>query len=360
MGRPQWLSTALSWLAALLGMLLLILWLAGAFAERIESGPARRVRPTVGPDAPLAVATLIIDPLIEEAAGTVQAQRRTLVSARMLATIAAVRVRAGEAVGAGDVLIELDAREPSARVEEARGAVRGAEAEQTRRAADLARAQVLIRRGAISQSEFDQAQAAARVADASAAGAREALSAAQVALSYTRITAPVSGRVVDRYAEPGDTAVPGQPLLALYDPVALRIEVPVRESLLTRLHVGDTLEVRIGERVFAGVVDEIVPQAEVGSRTFLVKIGLPREAGLYTGMFGRALIRTGERERLFVPALAVERVGQLDFATVVDADGGLGRRLVTLGSPAGDQVEVLSGLRPGERVLLPPAPQPDR
>jgi RND family efflux transporter MFP subunit len=355
MTRPRWLSTALAWLGSLVAVLLLILWLAGAFEDKIEAGKARRVRTTVGPDARLATVTLTVEPVIEEAAGTVQAQRRTLVSARLLATIATVRVRAGEAVSAGDVLIELDARELTARVEEARGAVRAAEAEQARRAADLARAQALIRRGAISQSEFDQAQAAASIAAATATRGREALSAAEIGLSYTRITAPVSGRVVDRYAEPGDTAVPGQPLLALYDPSALRIEVPVRESLLPLFHIGDALDVRIGDRMLAGIVDEVVPQAEAGSRTFMVKIGLPREAGVYTGMFGRALIRTGERERLLIPGGTIERVGQLDFVNVVGDDGTLARRLVTLGAATGDQVEVLSGLRAGERVLLPPA-----
>jgi hypothetical protein len=95
------------------------------------------------------------------------------------------------------------------------------------------------------------------------------------------------------------------------------------------------------------------PQAEAGSRTFLVKVGLPRREGVYTGSFGRVIIPAGKRERLLVPAAAVERIGQLTFVTTVDEERRASRRLVTLGPAIGDDhYEVLSGLRAGENVLL--------
>jgi multidrug efflux pump subunit AcrA (membrane-fusion protein) len=156
-------------------------------------------------------------------------------------------------------------------------------------------------------------------------------------------------------ADQGDTALPGEPLLSLYDPTALRIEVPVRERLVGSLNIGQRLQVRLGTDAgpIEGVVDEIVPQAEAGSRTFLIKVSLPRQEGMYTGMFGRVLIPAGERKRLLIPTASVDRVGQLDFVGVVGKQGQRTRRLVTLGPPADqDRVEVLSGLRPGETVLL--------
>jgi multidrug efflux pump subunit AcrA (membrane-fusion protein) len=143
--------------------------------------------------------------------------------------------------------------------------------------------------------------------------------------------------------------------LSLYDPTALRIEVPVRESLLSGLHSGTVLQVRLESQpdLVEGTVDEIVPQAEAGSRTFLVKVGLPRREGVYTGSFGRVIIPAGKRERLLVPAAAVERIGQLTFVTTVDEERRASRRLVTLGPAIGDDhYEVLSGLRAGENVLL--------
>ena len=177
-----------------------------------------------------------------------------------------------------------------------------------------------------------------------------------MSLTYTVIKSPVAGRVTERFADPGDTALPGKPLLSLYDPTALRIEVPVRESLVSLLSIGQSVRVRLGSETdtIEGTVDEIVPQAEAGSRTFLVKVGLSKRPGIYTGMFGRVLLAAGERKRVLVPEAAVERVGQLIFVHVLGADRRIERRLITLGPPAGDgRIEVLSGLRPGDVVLLP-------
>jgi len=207
----------------------------------------------------------------------------------------------------------------------------------------------------ISNSEFDQTRSAFEVADAQFERARQAQQAAEVQVSHAEIQSPVGGRVVDRLADPGDTAVPGKPLLSVYDPHALRIEVPVRESLAVGLKIGDSLQVRIGAggNLLAGTVDEIVPQAEAGSRTFLVKIGLPPGQEIYAGMFGRIYLPAGERKRLTMPEAAAVQIGQLTFVDVLDPSRHVSRRLVTLGRPAGEgRVEVLSGLAGGEEVLL--------
>ncbi len=336
-------------------VLLLILWMAGVFTAKVAPG-SRAVPAATAPEgAPTAQVEAVVVPVIEEAAGTVQAERKTVVSSRIVATITEVRVSAGDAVQAGDTLILLDARELSAKAREARRAEQAAAAARQRAESDFARVARLLKDGVISQSEFDQAESAFKIADAELEQARQAVQAADIALTYAEIKSPVDGRVIDRLADPGDTALPGTPLLSLYDPSALRIEVPVREALLNRLALGDTVPVRlgVGGETVEGRVDEIVPQAEAGSRTFLVKIGLPKREGVYTGMFGRALIPAGERRRLLVPLPAVRQIGQLEFAEVVEDARRLSRRLLTLGPVTGDgRVEVLSGLREGETVLL--------
>jgi len=336
-------------------MLLLIMWMSGFFGHKIAPGFGAVAVPTAPPEAATVTIAEESVPVVEEAAGTVQAERKTGVSARILANIREITVRAGDQVQKGDVLVRLDDRDLQAKALEARRAAEAAEAAQKNRQADYDRAVQLKQQGIISQGEFDQAESGYKVAAAELERAREAVRGADVALSYAEITAPVTGRVVDRYADPGDTAVPGKPILALYDPTALRIEVPVRESLAVGMKPGDALEVRIGVDgpVLRGVVDEIVPQAEAGSRTFLVKVGLPKGENVYTGMFGRLVIPAGQRNRVLVPGGAVQRVGQLTFVTVVGPERHVSRRLVTLGPQAGpDHIEVLSGLRPGEVVLL--------
>ena len=140
------------------------------------------------------------------------------------------------------------------------------------------------------------------------------------------------------------------------DPALLRVEAPVRESLAVRLTVGDTLQVDVPalEEEVEGRIDEIVPFAERGARTMLVKVSVPRTDGrLFAGMFARVGVPGDVRARLLVPEAAIERVGQLDFVRVLGEGGALERRLVTTGGPAaGGRVEVLSGLRGGERVSV--------
>ena len=142
-------------------------------------------------------------------------------------------------------------------------------------------------------------------------------------------------------------------MLRIYDPTALRVEVPVRESLAVTLRVGDTLGIEIpalSEKV-EGRIEEIVPFAEPGARTLLVKVALPQDPRLYAGLFARVAIPAGTRARLLIPEEAIERVGQLAFVTVIDDADRLERRLVTLGEFREDgRIEVLSGLTAGERV----------
>jgi multidrug efflux pump subunit AcrA (membrane-fusion protein) len=141
----------------------------------------------------------------------------------------------------------------------------------------------------------------------------------------------------------------------LYDPGRLRLEANVRESLAELLRSLDQLDVRIDalDRTVRGRIEEIVPSSDPGSRTFVVKVGLPADPSLFPGMFGRLAIPVGVEERFLVPEDAVLRVGQLEFVRVESGEG-VQRRHVRTGQPAEDGlIEIRSGLEPGERVRVP-------
>ena len=179
---------------------------------------------------------------------------------------------------------------------------------------------------------------------------------ARVRLGYTVIDAPQTGTVVDTLAEPGEIASPGRPLVTLYDLSTLRLEVPVMENLAGKIRPGERLTVQIDalkDQQFDATVDEIVPQAQAASRSFLVKLRLPKIKGAYEGMFGRLKVPVGERRHLCLNQQAVQTVGQLTFVDVVHDDNTLERRMVKLGRIGmPGRVEVISGLEPNERVLL--------
>lgn len=346
-------------LLGLIGVTAAVVWLSGGCEQRVAPRPVDVAGEAVG-QADVAVVAAVREPAVEWSSGEVASVRHTAVASRVLARIEAISVRAGSSVSEGDVLVVLDARDLRARVGEAEEALRSAEARLELARREQVRAEELVRTAVAPQRRLDEATSQLRAARAEVAGRREALDQAGTAASFAEIRSPVSGRVVDRLAEPGDTAVPGRPLLRIYDPTLLRVEAPVRESLAVALSVGDPLRVDVpalGGPV-DGRIDEIVPFAEPGARTLLVKVSLPRsDARLFAGMFARVAIPAGERRRLLVPDAAIERVGQLEFATVVGPGGVAERRLVTTGERAdGRLVEVLSGLRAGERVSMAQAP----
>lgn len=333
-----------------------VAWLSGACGERIAPGEQAAAGLEAGADAQRAAVEEVRTPVAEWASGTVASAHETTISSKILARIAAIPVRAGSVVAAGDLLVRLESADLAARVKEAEEALRAAQARFDLAQQERERAEKLVAAAVASQQRLDRARSEFRVARADLEAARERVADVGVGLSYAEIRSPVTGRVVDRLAEPGDTAAPGVPLLRVYDPGSLRLEAPVRETLAVRLVPGQTLRVEIGalESDIEGRIDEIVPFAEPGARTLLVKIRLPVDPGLYAGMFGRAEIPAGEARRLLIPGASVSRVGQLEFASVIRPDGTLERRMLTTGRrESDDRIEVLSGLRAGEHVLVP-------
>jgi RND family efflux transporter MFP subunit len=342
-------------LEAVIGVVVIglaVAWLSGGCGERIPAGEVEP--PAVAEPADVAPVERRVGPGVEWASGAIESARRTAVASRILARIEEIRVSAGSEVAEGDVLVRLDARDLDARTSEVAEALRGARASLALARTEHERMAKLVAEGVEAQQRLDRTESALRVAQAEVDRLEESQRESRTGLSFAEIRSPVSGRVVDRLAEPGDTAVPGRPLLRIYDPTVLRVEVPVRESLAVRLTVGAPLEVRIPslQDEFEAVIDEIVPFAEPGARTLLVKARLPYDGRLFAGMFARAAFPAGERVWLVVPERAVERVGQLEFVTVV-GESGPERRMVTTGPRLEDgMVEVLSGLAAGERVAL--------
>ena len=341
-------------------LLLTVAWLSGGCEEKVMPGRAERDG-RLAEGALTATVARSVEPASERASGSIASSRQTTIAARILARIDAVTVAAGDFVQRGELLVRLDARDLEARLAAAREALRAARARFELARREQQRVERLFERNVASVEDLDKARAAANVAEAALKGAEQRVADARVALSDAEIHSPVTGRVVDRLAEAGDMAAPGTPLLRVYDPSVLRLEAPVRESLAVTLRVGQALRAQIdaiGETL-DGRIGEIVPFAEPGARTLLVKVQLPEDPRLFAGMFGRLEIPAGETVRLLVPATAVTQIGQLRFATAVDTEGRLERRWVTTGPPRDDdRVEILSGLAAGERVRLPHAPSP--
>ena len=346
------LGTALRVGLSITAILLLMLWILGAFRkDQIQPGSAA-VPEKKAEGLPTRTVAFTTIPVASEAVGTVRAEHVATVTSRVVATIVQLRVSAGQRVSKGDVLVELDDRELRARLEQAREAVRAAEAALAQAQSNFKRDKPLFDQRVISAYDFDITETALKTAQANLDRLRQAQQEAEANLSYAVIRSPFDGVVIDRLAEAGELAAPGKPLLSMYEQNRLWLEASVPEQQLARVRVGQAYTVRIDAygRTLRGRVVEIVQSADPATHTVLARVRLEDPRGLLPGMFGRLLIPESPQQVLTIPANAVRRVGQLTSVDVIQ-DGRVERRTVQLGRAAGAEVEVLSGLAPGEKIV---------
>jgi RND family efflux transporter MFP subunit len=191
------------------------------------------------------------------------------------------------------------------------------------------------------------------VAKAQVEQANASLQSAQVGLSYAQVLAPFDGRVIQRIVDPGSMATPGSSLL-MVEGGTYRLEAIVPESLIQKMQTGTQVDVRIDalNTKLTGKVVEVVPQADKATHTFLVKLVLPAAKGLKSGMYGTASIPLEAVDRLLIPKTATWERDGLNYVYGLTETNTARLRIVTLGAPIGDQVEVLSGLNPGDRIVV--------
>ena len=310
-------------------------------------------------------------PDVVEAVGTLRAATTSQLAAQMMGNLVEIRVHEGDHVQRGQVLAVIDDAQPRAALDRAVAADLAAQQETSASESDftlaeatLKRYQMLYDRKSVSPQEFDEvkaryeaAQARREMARAGQAQAKAALQQARTALGYTHIVAPFEGLVTDKKADIGMLASPGMPVFTVEDLGRYRLEATVNETDLRYVRQGRQVSVSIdalGDRELKGKVIEIVPAADPASRSFLVKVELPSDPELRSGLFGRTQFTRGERAALLIPRTAIVKRGQLQGIYVLDQNRIAGLRYVTLGKPSAQQVEVLAGLQSGESLIADP------
>ncbi|MDR3750809.1 MAG: efflux RND transporter periplasmic adaptor subunit [Terracidiphilus sp.] len=311
-------------------------------------------------------------PLNLRSTGTIHAKETAIVSAQVMGRIQQVLVREGDSVRAGQTLAVLDDAGLRASADQAQAAVKAAQGEQAAAQTDarlaastLQRYRQLEAEKSVSPQEMDEVARRAEAssarldavrAQADAAKAQER--GAHTMLGYTRLAAPFSGVVTARTADPGTMAMPGVPLLQVDRAGALELQATVDESAIGAIHKGMKTQVAIdgaGSASFTGTVAEIDAAADPASHSFLVKIALPSSSQLRAGMYGTAEFANGVRQAILIPRSAVVFRGSLACVYVLDSRGIAQLRYLTLGAGQGDQVEVLSGISAGEKLVDAPS-----
>ena len=356
-------------IASLISLLALAFSLSSCSSERKEASPP----PEAVRNLTVASARRVVIPDLLEAVGTVRAAQSSQISSQMMGNIVEIRVHEGDQVRRGQVLAVIDDAQPRAGLDRATAAQTAAQQEVSVAEADFhlaeatfKRYQDLYEKKSVSPQEFDEvkarfqgAQARRDMARAGQAQAQAMLAQARTALAYSLVRAPLDGVVTAKQVDAGTLASPGMLLFTVEDSRRYRLEASVDEDGIGLVKIGQTMPVRIDalDSELAGKIAQIVPAADSASRSFLVKIDLPADRRLRSGLFGRARISRGEKNSIAIPRSAVVNRGQLQAIYVLDPAQVAVLRYITLGNAAGDQVEVLSGLDVGENFVLAPGSQ---
>jgi RND family efflux transporter MFP subunit len=304
---------------------------AGAGIALLVLGCGRSTEQAAKELPPIHVKTIELQPQnvpeTYDVVGTVRPKVSATVAAKLTAVIHTIAVKPGDSLKSGDPLAQLDDREARAEFERAQS--------------EFGRSKSLLETEATTRAEFDAVEARYRVAKAN--------------LSYTSIAAPFDGIISEKLCDAGDLATPGKPLFRIEQPTDFRLEAYVPERFSTAVQVGTRVRIVI-EAVGGecdGTVGEVIPVTDPATRSFLVKVDLQPTKPLKSGMFGRAQVVVGERTGFFVPKSALKERGQLTFVYVMNEGRAL-MRLVKTGKTTGEQVELLSGVQGGEKVIVGP------
>ena len=296
--------------------------------------------------------------------GVVEAVRQTIVAAQVPGAVVALQVRAGDTVRAGQVLMRLDARAADQTAAAGAAQARAARAAMDVATRDFERQRQLFAQGYISQAALDLADAHFKTAQAAASAQLASAEAARSQSELYVVKAPYGGVVASVAVVLGDMAMPGRPLLNLYDPSALRVTAAIPQTAAARLGGPLVPHVEIpgaAADLIKPVRVQLLPTVDAASHTLELRLDLPANTHVAPGMFARAWLPgpsagagPAAGARLFVPSQALVRRSELAAVYVIGTHGKPLLRQVRPGRSEGGQVEILSGVTAGERVALDP------
>ncbi len=274
------------------------------------------------------------------AAGALASRNTSVLSSKIMGKVVALTVLEGDQVQEGKVLARIESGEIAAQASQAQAAFNNAKLQYDR-------IKRLYDAQASTQMEMEQATLGLENAQAG-------LRAAKAMESYTVITAPISGQIMEKRINLGEMAMPGQPVLRIEDNRKLRLEVTLQEQDILQVRPGKRVTVRIDAmpgRDIQGTVAQVVPASDIRTHSFIVKIDIPAEKGLITGMYGKAFFSTGRREVLLVPRSAIVELSGITGVYIVGPSDIAVFQMVQLGREHGANVEALTGLKAGDRVV---------
>lgn len=298
--------------------------------------------------------------------GVVEAVRQTVIAAQVPGAVVQLGVKVGDHVSAGQVLLRIDARAADQNAAASDAQVQAARASLEVATKDFERQKQLFQKNYISQAALERAESEFKSTQAQVNAQLAQSGASRTQSGFYVVRAPFAGVVADVPASLGDMAMPGRPLLTLYDPSALRVTAAVPQSVSAQMGATPSARIELpglpaAQQWVVSTHTQQLPTIDPATHTVQLRADLPAGTpGATPGMFARlwmpvsgAATASGAAP-LNVSRTSIVRRAEMTGLYVLDPRGKPVLRQVRLGRVEGDQVEVLSGLMPGERVVADP------
>jgi RND family efflux transporter MFP subunit len=291
-----------------------------------------------------------------EASGIASPLRQATLGTKLIGTVLEVFVKEGDAVGAGQPLVRIDARDLTAKQAQAAASIADAEAMHRDAVTQAGRIRGLYADSAATRAQLDAAETGLSRADAGLRASRAAAEELRAVSSYALVRAPFAGVVTKRFVDPGAFAAPGAPLVSVQDGHQLRITVNATPDAARGVRRGQSVAAKIEGRPVTAVVEGVVPAASGNLYAINALVANPG-GSILPGSTATLLLPAGMHTGLVVPAGAVTRQGDLTGVIVRTTEGDE-MRWVRVGQSLGTMIEVNAGLRAGEQVVVPPPGEP--
>lgn len=292
--------------------------------------------------------------------GQVSSQQTAMISTRHMGFVERVLVKQGDVVRAGQLLLTVNSSDLQAKLAQTDAMVSEAQAALAVAERDAQRFRNLHGQKSVSDKELENVELHLASMRAKVQQARQGQREVKAMMAYTRITAPFSGVVTQKMVDAGSMANPGHPLLVIEQSGELQVTASLPEEYLKYVKTGDAVRVGVkaAGRELSGVVSELSPSAAMTGGQYAIKVRLNGDkSDLRSGMYAHVrianVVAESQEERILVDANSIVRRDQLTGLYVVASDNSAQLRWVRLGKTVGQQVEVLSGLKAGEKVIRP-------
>lgn len=295
--------------------------------------------------------------------GVVEAVQSSVIAPQVAGSITALPVKVGDHIKAGQMLARIDTRLATQQAVTSQAQVSAVQAQLSAARSEYERKRRLFEKQYISQSALERAESDYKTAEAQTKAQLAQTGMSSVQTGLHTINAPYAGVIAEVTAEVGDMAMPGKPILTLYNPKELRVVVNVPQSQLASLKQNAEITALIPaaievERNVTQTTMTILPTVDAVSNMVKVRLSLPKNvSSIVPGMFARASLPVNASEQqgqLLIPVKSVMKRSELMAVYVVDQKDNPQLRQVRLGRKIGENIEVLAGLQAGEKVALDP------